>query len=47
MEIIVGYFSGVLYYKRMLCVLIRISSSRAILMNAHNIHLQGKRRKSP
>ena len=28
MEIIVGYLFGVLYYKRMLCVLIRIASSR-------------------
>ena len=37
MEIIVGYLFGVLYYKRMLCV----------LMSAHSIHLQDKRRKSP
>ena len=28
MEIIVGHLFGVLYYKRMLCVLIRIASSR-------------------
>ena len=28
MEIIVGYLFGVRYYKRMLCVLIRIASSR-------------------
>ena len=44
MEIIVGYLFGVLYYKRMLFVLIRIAS---ILMSAHSIYLQVKRRKSP
>ena len=43
MEIIVGYLFGVLYYKRMLCVFI----IEAILMSAHSIHLQDKRRKSP
>ena len=31
MEIIVGYLFGVLYYKRMLCVLIRIASSMRFL----------------
>ena len=41
MEIIVGYLFGVLYYKRMLCVLIE-----AILMSAQSIQLQD-RRKSP
>ena len=42
MEIIVEYLFGVLYYKRMLCVLTEV-----ILMSAHSIHLQDKRRKSP
>ena len=45
MEIIVGYLFGVLYFKCMLCVLIRIAE--AILMSTHSIHLQDKRRKSP
>ena len=43
MEIIVGYLLGVLYFKCMLCVLVRIASE-AILMSAHSIHLQDKRR---
>ena len=44
MEIIVGYLFGVLCFKCMLCVLIKIAS---ILMSTHSIHLQNKRRKSP
>ena len=46
MDIIVGYLFSVLYFKCMLCVLIRIASE-AILMSTHSIHLQDKRRKSP
>ena len=46
MEITVGYLFGVLYFKCMLCVLIRITHE-AILMSTHSIHLQNKRRKSP
>ena len=37
-----GYLFDVLYYKRMLCVLIK-----AILTSAYSIYLQDKRRKSP
>ena len=42
MEIIVGYLFGVLYYKRMLCVLIRITS-----LSAYSICLQDKRSNLP